>query len=186
MMEALRIIKEIGVKPRRTIRIAFWGGEEQGLIGSRGYLRDFLYDADENKPRKGYEQFALYLNMDNGSGKFRGIYLEENEKAFPFFQQWNKALESIGFGILSPRKTGGTDHVTFDRIGLPAFQFIQDELEYGRGYHTAMDTYERLIINDLKYNATVVACLVLSAAMDNGKIPPKPLPEGFSLPQRRP
>ena len=184
MMEALRIIKDIGVKPRRTIRIALWGGEEQGLIGSRGYMQDFLYDFNNNKPSKGYEQFAVYLNMDNGSGKFRGVYLEENDMAYPFFQQWNKALESIGFGVLSPRKTGGTDHVTFDRIGLPAFQFIQDGLEYGRGYHTAMDTYERLIMSDLQYNAAVVAILALSAAMDTGKIPPKPLPTGFSM-QRR-
>ena len=186
MIEALRIIKETGVKPRRTIRVALWGGEEQGLIGSRGYMQDFLYDVDDNKPRKGYDQFTLYLNMDNGSGKFRGIYLEENDMAFPYFREWNKALESIGFGVLSPRTTGGTDHLSFNRIGLPAFQFIQDDLEYGRGYHTLMDTYERLIITDLQYNATVVALLALSAAMDNGKIPPKPLPANFSMLQRRP
>ena len=185
MMEALRIIKEIGVKPRRTIRIALWGGEEQGLIGSRGYMQDFLYDVDANKPRKGFDQFALYLNMDNGSGKFRGIYLEENDMAFHYFREWNKALESLGFGVLSPRKTGGTDHLSFDRIGLPAFQFIQDELEYGRGYHTLMDTYERLVMTDLQYNAAIIATLALSAAMDNGKIPPKPLPAGFSMQQRR-
>jgi len=185
MMEALRIIKEIGVKPRRTIRIALWGGEELGLIGSRGYMQDFLYDVDANKPRKEFDQFALYLNMDNGSGKFRGIYLEENDMAFPYFRVWNKALESLEFGVLSPRKTGGTDHLSFDRIGLPAFQFIQDDLEYNRGYHTLMDTYERLIITDLQYNAAIIATLALSAAMDNGKIPPKPLPAGFSMQQRR-
>ena len=185
MMEALRIIKETGVKPRRTIRIALWGGEEQGLIGSRGYMQNHLYDSDENKPRKDYDRFALYLNMDNGSGKFRGIYLEENDMAFPFFRQWISAMESMEFGVLSPRRTGGTDHMSFDRIGLPAFQFIQDELEYGRGYHTLMDTYERLILTDLQYNAAVIACLALSAAMDNGKIPPKPLTENFSIQQRR-
>ena len=185
MMEALRIIKEIGVMPRRTIRIALWGGEEQGLIGSRGYMEDNLYDVSENKPRKGYEQFALYLNMDNGSGKFRGIYLEENDMAFPFFRQWTQAMEAMDFGVLSPRKTGGTDHMSFDRIGLPAFQFIQDDLEYGRGYHTLMDTYERLVMSDLQYNAAVIACLALSAAMDNSKIPPKPLPANFSMQQRR-
>ena len=184
MIEALRIIKETGVKPRRTIRVALWGGEEQGLIGSRGYMQDNLYNIGENKPRKGYEQFTLYLNMDNGSGKFRGIYLEENDMAFPYFKEWNKALETLGFGVLSPRKTGGTDHLSFDRIGLPAFQFIQDNLEYNRGYHTPMDTYERLIIADLQYNAAVVACLALSAAMDNGKIPPKPLPANFIMQQR--
>ena len=186
MMEALRIIKETGIKPRRTIRVALWGGEEQGLIGSRGYMQDYLYDVTANKPRKGYEQFALYLNMDNGSGKFRGIYLEENDFAFPYLREWIKPLENLGFNVLSPRKTGGTDHMSFDRIGLPAFQFIQDNLEYNRGYHTPMDTYERLIIADLQYNAMIVAMLALSAAMDNGKIPPKPLPANFSIqPQRR-
>jgi len=185
MMEALRIIKEVGIKPRRTIRIALWGGEEQGLIGSRGYLQDLLYDVAANKPRKGYDQFALYLNMDNGSGKFRGIYLEENDMAFHFLREWIKPLESMGFNVLSPRKTGGTDHLSFDRIGLPAFQFIQDDLEYGRGYHTAMDTYERLIMADLQYNAMIVAVLALSAAMDNNKIPPKPLPTNFSMQQMR-
>ncbi|MCL2727215.1 MAG: M20/M25/M40 family metallo-hydrolase, partial [Bacteroidales bacterium] len=143
MMEALRIIKASGIQPRRTIRIALWGGEEQGLIGSRGYMQELLYDAVQNKPRKGYDQFALYLNMDNGSGKFRGIYLEENDMAFPFLKEWSKPLESMGFTTFSPRRTGGTDHMSFDRIGLPAFQFIQDDLEYGRGYHTPMDTYER-------------------------------------------
>jgi len=185
MMEAMRIIKAIGVNPRRTLRIALWGGEEQGLFGSRGYMQNFLYDTEANKPRKGYDQFALYLNMDNGSGKFRGIYLEENDMAFPFFREWNKELESLDFGVLSPRKTGGTDHMSFDRIGLPAFQFIQDELEYGRGYHTPMDTYERLIMSDLQYNAAIIATLIMSAANDNSKIPPKPLPAGFSLQQRR-
>jgi len=186
MMEALRIIKEIGVKPRRTIRVALWGGEEQGLIGSRGYMQDYLYDVDANKPRKGFDQFALYLNMDNGSGKFRGIYLEGNDMAFPYFREWIKVLETMDFGVLSPRGTGGTDHLSFDRIGLPAFQFIQDALEYSRGYHTPMDTYERLIMTDLQYNAMIIAVLALSAAMDNGKIPPKPLPANFSMqPQRR-
>ena len=185
MIEALRIIKESGIQPRRTIRVALWGGEEQGLIGSRGYMQDFLYDVNENRPRKGFDQFALYLNMDNGSGKFRGIYLEENDMAFPYLQEWSKALENLGFNTFSPRKTGGTDHQSFDRIGLPAFQFIQDDLEYGRGYHTPMDTYERLIITDLQYNAAVVAILALSAAMDNGKIPPKPLPENFSMQMQR-
>ena len=185
MMEALRIIKESGISPRRTIRIAFWGGEEQGLFGSRGYMQNLLYDVNENKPKKGFDQFALYLNMDNGSGKFRGIYLEENDMAFPYLQEWSKPLENMGFNTFSPRRTGGTDHQSFDRIGLPAFQFIQDELEYGRGYHTLMDTYERLMMTDLQYNAAVVAILALSAAMDNGKIPPKPLPANFSMQGRR-
>jgi Iap family predicted aminopeptidase len=185
MIEARRIIKESGIRPRRTIRVALWGAEEQGLIGSRGYMQDYLYDINANKPKKGYEQFALYLNMDNGSGKFRGIYLEENDMAFSFFKEWTKVMDNMDFNTLSPRRTGGTDHMSFDRIGLPAFQFIQDDLEYNRGYHTMMDTYERLNISDLKFNAAVIALLALSAAMDNDKIPPKPLPDNFSIQSRR-
>lgn len=176
MMEALRILKAIDVQPRRTIRIALWGGEEQGLYGSRGYMQNELYDMENKKPKNGFDKFALYLNMDNGSGKFRGVYLEENDMAVPYFELWMKPFEALGFTTLTMRKTGATDHVTFDRLGLPAFQFIQDELEYGRGYHTPMDTYERLEIKDLQHNAAVTAWLVLCAAMDNGKIPNKPVP----------
>ncbi|MCF0159852.1 MAG: M20/M25/M40 family metallo-hydrolase, partial [Bacteroidaceae bacterium] len=181
MMEAMRIIKALGVSPRRTIRIALWGGEEQGLYGSRGYLQNYLYNQKENKKLAGYDNFALYLNMDNGSGRFRGIYLEQNDLAVPYFKTWSSAIESLGFKTLSPRTTGSTDHVTFDRVGLPAFQFIQDELEYDRTYHTNMDTFERLSLDDLKIDAAMVAWLALSAANDNGRVPvkpgyPKPLP----------
>ena len=172
MLEAMRIIKSIGIQPRRTIRIALWGGEEQGLMGSAGYLRNYLMDKE--KKTKEFDNFALYLNMDNGSGMFRGIYLEENDMAFPFFRAYMGPLESLGFTTLTPRRTGGTDHVVFQRSGLPAFQFIQDELEYDRSYHTIMDTYERLSIPDLKHNAAVVAWLTLCAAMDDNRVPFKP------------
>lgn len=174
MMEAMRILKTLGVQPKRTIRIALWGGEEQGLYGSRGYLNNYLWDSKDKKTKSGYNNFALYLNMDNGSGRFRGIYLEQNDLAFPFFEAWKAPLESLGFKTLSPRKTGSTDHVTFDRVGLPAYQFIQDELEYDRTYHTNMDTWERLSLDDLKVDAAIVATLVLSAANDSGRIPVKP------------
>lgn len=174
MMEAMRIIKALGVSPRRTIRIALWGGEEQGLYGSRGYAKRYLYDAEKNKKLSGFEDFALYLNMDNGSGRFRGIYLEENDAAVPFFKEWGKALESLGFTTLTLRKTSGTDHLSFTRYGLPAFQFIQDELEYDRTYHTVMDTYERLSLSDLTVDAAMVAWLALNAAMDDKTVPVKP------------
>ena len=173
MMEAMRIIKELGIKPKRTIRLALWGGEEQGLYGSRGYAKSYLLDSEKKKVLAGYEKFALYLNMDNGSGRFRGIYLEENDEAVPFFETWKKPLESLGFTTLSPRRTGSTDHATFNRMGLPAYQFIQDWLEYGRTYHTVMDTYERLSLPDLRINAVIVAWLALSAAMDEDRIPVK-------------
>ncbi len=172
MVEAMRILKELGFKPKRTIRLALWGGEEQGLYGSRGYLEQYLYKDQKKLP--GFDKFALYLNMDNGSGRFRGIYLERNDGAFPFFEAWKKSIESIGFQYLSPRTTGSTDHVTFNRLGLPSYQFIQDELEYNRTYHTIMDTYERLSLADLRVDATIVAWLVACAANDPGRIPVNP------------
>ena len=175
MIEAMRILKELGFKPKRTIRLALWGGEEQGLYGSRGYLEQYLYKDQKKLP--GFDKFALYLNMDNGSGRFRGIYLERNDAAAPFFEAWMKYIEPLGFQYLSPRTTGGTDHQTFTRVGLPAYQFIQDELEYGRTYHTIMDTYERLSLSDLRIDATIVAWLAACAANDPGRIPVYPAVE---------
>ena len=169
MVEAMRILRALGFQPKRTIRLALWGGEEQGLYGSSGYLEQYLYKDGKKLP--GFDKFALYLNMDNGSGRFRGIYLERNDDAFPFFEAWMKNIESLGFQYLSPRTTGSTDHVTFNRLGLPSYQFIQDELEYGRTYHTIMDTYERLSLADLRVDATIVAWLVACAADDPGRIP---------------
>jgi len=174
MTEAMRIIKAIGVAPRRTIRIALWGCEEQGLYGSRGYAQNLLYNRTEKKKLPDYEKFTLYLNMDNGSGRFRGIYLEGNDMAVPFFRAWMTPFESLGFTTLSLRNTGSTDHVSFNQLGLPAYQFIQDPLEYRRTYHTLMDTYERLSLGDLQVNAAIVAWFALSAANDNGRIPVKP------------
>lgn len=186
MAEALRIIKESGIQPKRTIRLALWGGEEQGLYGSRGYANSYLYDSQKKKALKGYENFVLYLNMDNGSGRFRGIYLEENDMAVPFFQAWMKPIESLGFTTLTLRRTSSTDHVTFNRLGLPAYQFIQDPLEYGRTYHTVMDTYERLSLQDLKIDAVIAAWLALNAAMDDSRIPVKPgFPESLAKQQSR-
>ncbi|MDR2118875.1 MAG: M20/M25/M40 family metallo-hydrolase [Tannerellaceae bacterium] len=174
MLEAMRIIKSLGVQPRRTIRIALWGGEEQGLFGSRGYAQNLLYSLNDHKKLPGYDNFVLYLNMDNGSGRFRGIYLEENDMAVPFFKTWMEPFTSLGFTTLSLRRTGSTDHVSFNMLGLPAYQFIQDPLEYGRTYHTLMDTYERLSLEDLRVNAALVAWFALNAAQDNDRIPVKP------------
>lgn len=174
MMEALRIIKALGIQPKRTIKIALWGGEEQGLYGSRGYAEQKLYDTKKGKKLSGFDNFALYLNVDNGSGRFRGIYLEENDMAVPFFETWKKSVESLGFKTLTLRRTSGTDHQSFTRYGLPAYQFIQDDLEYDRTYHTVMDTYERLSIEDLKVDAVIVAWLALNAAMDDARIPVLP------------
>lgn len=174
MMEALRILKALNVSPRRTIRVAFWGGEEQGLHGSRGYAEKYLVDPETNKNKPGFDNFAAYFNMDNGSGRYRGIYLQQNEMVRPVFEEWLKPFESLGCSTITIRNTSGTDHLSFDRFGLPAFQFIQDEIEYGRGYHTVMDTYERLVITDLQINAIITASFAYNAAMRDQKLPRKP------------
>lgn len=174
MIEALRILKAIGVQPKRTIRIALWGGEEQGLHGSRGYVEKYIRDKETNNLKPGFEQFTIYYNMDNGTGKFRGIHLQGNEMIRPVFEQWMKPFEDMGFTTLNIGNTGGTDHLSFDALGLPAFQFIQDRIEYGRGYHTNMDTYERLLMGDLKHNAIIVAAFIYQAAMRDTQLPRKP------------
>jgi hypothetical protein len=174
MMEAVRILKSLDVAPRRTIRIALWGGEEQGLFGSAGYVEKYLVDPTTKDHKADYDKFAGYFNMDNGSGKYRGIYLQENELVRPIFEEWLKPFEDMGCSTITIRNTSGTDHLSFDRVGLPGFQFIQDEIEYGRGYHTVMDTYERLVMADLKQNAVITASFVYNAAMRNAKLPGKP------------
>ncbi|MDZ7738998.1 MAG: M20/M25/M40 family metallo-hydrolase [Bacteroidales bacterium] len=173
MMEAMRILKSLGVQPKRTIRIGLWGGEEQGLHGSRGYVEKYIRDKDGNM-LEGFDNFAAYFNMDNGTGKFRGIYLQENDMVKPVFEAWLKPFEDMGCSTVTLRNTGGTDHLAFDALGLPAFQFIQDRIEYGRTYHTVMDTYERLLMDDLKHNAVVVATLAYHAAMRDEPLPRKP------------
>lgn len=175
MLEALRILKNLDVAPRRTIRIALWGGEEQGYFGSAGYVNKYLADPITNEHKPDYDKFAGYFNMDNGSGKYRGIYLQENELVRPIFEEWMKPFADLGVSTITIRNTSGTDHLSFDRIGLPGFQFIQDEIEYGRGYHTVMDTYERLVMADLKQNAVITASFVYNAAMRNTKLPGKPV-----------
>jgi carboxypeptidase Q len=174
MMEAMRILKELNISPRRTIRIALWGGEEQGLNGSRGYVEKYLRDPENMELKPGFDNFDVYFNMDNGTGKYRGIYLQGNEMIRPVFTSWLAPFESIGCSTITIRNTGGTDHQSFDPLGLPAFQFIQDDIEYGRGYHTNMDTYERLIMSDLKHNAIVTAFMVYQAAMRDDMLPRKP------------
>jgi carboxypeptidase Q len=175
MMEALRILKAINIAPKRTIRVALWGGEEQGLYGSRGYAAKYLVDQSNNQNKPDFDKFDVYFNMDNGSGKYRGIYLQGNEMVRPIFEDWMKPFADLGCSTITIRNTGGTDHQTFDRYGLPAFQFIQDEIEYDRGYHTVMDTYERLVMADLKINAIITASFAYNAAMRNDKLPRKPV-----------
>lgn len=192
MMEALRILKALNVAPRRTIRIALWGGEEQGLYGSRGYINKYLVEEQKTEePRGGtgmqapgeekpavhkaaYDRFSVYFNMDNGTGRYRGIYLQENDLMRPIFEEWMKPFYDMEFKTITIRNTGGTDHESFEDIGLPGFQFIQDEIEYDRGYHTSMDTWERLLIPDLKQNAIITAWFAYNAAMRKELMPRKP------------
>ncbi|TYZ11946.1 M20/M25/M40 family metallo-hydrolase [Hymenobacter lutimineralis] len=183
MMEAVRILKATGVQPRRTIRIALWGEEEQGLHGSRGYVKNHFADPATMQLLPEHEKLAAYFNLDNGAGKIRGIYAQGNEAVAPIFQDWLKPFADMGATTVTLRNTGGTDHLSFDAVGLPGFQFIQDPLDYGtRTHHTNMDTYERLPADDLKQASVVVASFVYQAAMRDAKLPRKPLsaakPEG--------
>jgi hypothetical protein len=174
VMEAIRILKAVGIKPRRTIRIALWGGEETGLHGSRNYVKNHFTDTVTRKFNSAGDQLSVYLNLDNGSGKIRGIYLQGNANAKQMFSQWFEPFHDLGASTLTLQNTGGTDHLSFDAIGLPAFQFIQDPIEYGsRTHHTNMDSYDHLQADDLKQAATIIAAFVYDAAQRDEKVPRK-------------
>lgn len=196
-MEAVRLIKALDLHPRRTIRIALWSGEEQGLFGSRGYVAEHLATRPEQpggggqfggggggpRPPAGpltfkpdYNKVSVYFNLDNGSGKIRGVYLQENSAAAPIFQSWMEPFRDLGMTTLTMRNTGGTDHLSFDAVGVPGFQFIQDELEYNtRTHHSNMDVYERLQRDDLMQASAIMASFVYNAAMRDQMFPRKPL-----------
>jgi hypothetical protein len=215
-MEAVRIIQALGLKPRRTIRIALWSGEEQGLLGSRAYVAEHLGSmqtppattsavpatggASTNAMGGGagngngngaatqqvgpvlvkkadYEKFSAYFNLDNGTGKIRGVYLQGNEGVRPIFRQWLVPFRDMGASTLSIANTGGTDHLAFDAIGLPGFQFIQDEIEYDtRTHHSNQDVFDRIQADDMKQAATIMAAFVYQTAMRDQKLPRKPAP----------
>ncbi len=178
MMEAMRILKTLGVKPRRTIRIALWSGEEEGLLGSRAYVKNHFGDPVTMELKPDHEKFSAYFNIDNGTGKIRGIYLQGNDKVKDIFTKWLEPFHDLGATTVSISNTGGTDHLSFDAVGLPGFQFIQDPIEYGaRTHHTNMDSYDHLVADDLKQIATIVASFVYNAAMRDEKIPRKELPK---------
>lgn len=178
MMEAVRIIKALNLQPKRTIRIALWGGEEQGLHGSRGYAKKHLGDAQTMQTLPEYDKVSAYFNLDNGTGKIRGIYTQGNEAVAPLFKEWFKPFHDLGATTVTNRNTGGTDHLAFDALGIPGFQFIQDELEYDtRTHHTNMDTYDRLQPEDLKQASVIVASFVYQTANRKDKLPRKPKPQ---------
>jgi carboxypeptidase Q len=177
MMEAMRILKQSGLKMRRTVRIGLWGGEEQGLIGSREYVTAHFGNAADMALKPAHAKVAGYFNLDNGTGAIRGVYLQGNEAVGPIFGAWMKPFDNLGMTTLTIRDTGGTDHQSFDRVGLPGFQFIQDDVEYDtRTHHSTMDSYERIQEEDMRKNAVIVAAFAFHAANRDEKLPRKPLP----------
>ena len=212
VMEAVRIIQTLGLKPRRTIRVGLWTGEEQGLLGSRAYVAEHfgtLNPATSAAPSTGgantsgmnngngnsngngngassgpiivkkaeYEKLSGYFNLDNGTGKVRGVYLQGNESIRSLFRQWLAPFRDMGATTLTISNTGGTDHLSFDAIGLPGFQFIQDEIEYDtRTHHSNQDVFDRIQADDMKQAATIMAAFVYQTAMRDEKLPRKPAP----------
>ncbi len=181
-MEAARIIQSLGLKPRRTIRVALWSGEEQGLFGSAAYVKQHFGEMKPgaaNQPgalAKGadYEKLSAYYNLDNGTGKIRGVYMQGNSAAAPIFRSWLEPFKEMGATTITLSNTGGTDHQSFDRIGLPGFQFIQDEIEYDtRTHHSNQDVFDRIQADDMKQAAQVMAAFVYQTAMMDEKIPRK-------------
>jgi carboxypeptidase Q len=195
MMEAVRILKALDIKPRRTIRIGLWSGEEEGLLGSQHYVEQHFGSrpAIDDPVMKGMPtllrreagpvtvkpeqaKVSAYFNVDNGTGKIRGIFLQENEAVAPIFEAWMQPFKDLGMTTLSMRNTGGTDHLSFDAVGIPGFQFIQDPIEYEtRTHHSNMDLYDRLQPEDLKQISVIVASFVYDAAMREQMLPRKPI-----------
>ncbi|MEZ5308477.1 MAG: M20/M25/M40 family metallo-hydrolase [Pyrinomonadaceae bacterium] len=187
VMEAARILISAGLKPRRTVRIGLWSGEEQGLNGSRAYVSQHFAETKgggrfaallgqkvETMLKPEHEKFSVYFNMDNGTGQFRGVYLQGNENVAPIFRAWMLPFSDMGMNTLTINNTGGTDHQSFDAVGLPGFQFIQDPIEYSPlTHHSNQDNYDRLLEADLKMNATVMAAFAYQAAMMDEKMPRK-------------
>jgi Zn-dependent M28 family amino/carboxypeptidase len=221
-MEAVRILQSLGIKPRRTIRIGLWTGEEQGLLGSRGYVDAHFgkrIDPERRPSPSGSggtaapggpggaagsgpgggdqanaapprfelkpEQTKIsgYFNLDNGTGKVRGVYLQGNDAIAAIFREWLKPFRDMGAATLTLENTGGTDHLSFDAVGIPGFQFIQDPIEYGsRTHHSNMDVYDRIQEEDMKQAATIMAAFVYNTAMRDEPLPRKPLPGQVGAP----
>jgi carboxypeptidase Q len=206
MMEAMRILKALDVKPRRTIRIALWSGEEQGLLGSQNYVQQHFgsrppidepdykgmptllrREAGPVTVKPEQAKVSAYFNLDNGSGKIRGVYLQENEAEAPLFEAWMQPFKDLGMTTLTMRNTGGTDHLSFDAVGIPGFQFIQDPLDYEtRTHHSNMDVYDRLQTDDLRQAAVIVASFVYHAAMRDAMLPRKPIEKALPKEPERP
>lgn len=178
MMEAVRILQATGLKPKRTIRVALWSGEEQGILGSRNYVQNHFVDKETNWSNAAGDKVSAYYNFDNGTGKIRGIYLQENEALKPTFTKWFEPFHDLDAKTVTITNTGSTDHVAFDGVGIPGFQFIQEPMEYDtRTHHSTADTYDHLYEDDLKQSATIIASLIYHTAQRKDLLPRKPKPE---------
>lgn len=178
MMETMRILKTMEGKLDRTVRIGLWGGEEEGLLGSKAYVKEHFGDPETMKLTAEHSKFAGYFNYDNGTGKIRGIYLQGNGIVRPIFEEWIKPMKDLGVTAVTIRNTGGTDHQSFDAVGLPGFQFIQDPMEYGtRTHHSNMDVYDRIQAGDLMQASAVIATFVYNTATRAEALPRKALPK---------
>lgn len=195
-MEAIRILKALDLKPRRTVRVALWSGEEEGLFGSQAYVAEHL--GTYPKPAAGgfpgggapedrgpltkmaeYDKVSAYFNLDNGTGKIRGIYCQSNPAVAPIFKEWLKPFADLGASTVTLRNTGSTDHVSFDAVGVPGFQFIQDTIEYNtRTHHSNQDVFDRIQIDDLKQASVIMATFLYNTAMRDEKLPRKTAQQG--------
>ncbi|MBV8808527.1 MAG: M20/M25/M40 family metallo-hydrolase, partial [Acidobacteriaceae bacterium] len=187
MMEAVRILKAVNIPMYRTVRIALWGGEEEGLLGSRAYVKEHFGDPETMKLTSEHARLSGYFNYDNGTGKIRGVYLQGNDMMRPVFESWLAPFKDLGVSAISIRNTGGTDHLSFDAVGLPGFQFIQDPMDYEtRTHHSNMDVYDRLQPGDLMQASAIIASLVYDTAQRPDLLPRKPLPPPRPAPRNAP
>jgi carboxypeptidase Q len=178
MIEVMRILTALNLKLERTVRIGLWGGEEQGLFGSRAYVKEHFADPATMRVTAEHAKLSGYFNLDNGSGKIRGVYLQGHDAMRPIFETWLAPFRDMGVTTVSIRDTGGTDHLSFDAVGLPGFQFIQDPLDYGSiTHHSDMDTWDHAVPEDLMQASTVIAALVYDAANRPEMLPRRPLPQ---------
>jgi len=185
-LEAVRILKALGIRPRRTIRIVLWSAEEKGWVGSKAYVEKHFGDTTTMALKPEHAKVAGYFNYDNGSGRIRGIYAQSNAAIKPVFEAWLEPFHDLGATEVVMRDTGGSDHGALDYIGLPAFQFIQDPLDYGtRVHHTNMDVFDHVSVEDLMQASVVMAAFVHNTAMREEMLPRKPLPDPMAYPIRR-
>ena len=176
MIEVMRILKSLNLKMDRTVRIGLWSGEEEGLFGSKAYVKEHFGDPETMKLTAAHAKLAGYFNLDNGSGKIRGVYLQGNDAMRPLFEEWLRPFADLGARTISIRDTGGTDHLSFDAVGLPGFQFIQDPLDYSTvTHHSDMDVYDRAVPADLMQAAAVIASMVYNTANRAEMLPRKAL-----------